>query len=244
MAIPCVHVAAIRVLRVRLRKEDRARTKMIAADLLRRGTAPQDPAVCVADDGQGDHGTVGGARVLVGDRSKVATGGGRRPQVPPLRQSPSSPPHRGRSRCTPAGGLPFRGLRVNGGAPAAMASSNGSATVAPRPRRASRRDRCFRDRNTRAAYFLKSASLSSRRSAVHWADCDRELWKPTARRDLRAGPVFEQLAHRGDDDPVVGSLAFSTSPESVESVPSTNSPVKGALRRASRSCCVGSAIAR
>ena len=144
-------VGALRLLRVRLGQEHRARAEVIAADL-RRGERLGVAHVGVADDGQ-----VVAERL---ERRQAARRSGRSRGRPPPATTGSS--------ATPIGVLPAdavhhldgdeaqllaarRGLARATCRAGTIASRNGSATVTPMPFRTVRRDRCFLVMNIRCS---------------------------------------------------------------------------------------------
>ena len=151
-------VRALRLLRMRLRQEHRARTEVIAADFRRRERLGV-LHVGVADDR--DVVAVGLERLQARRRQiEVAADGGRRPQVAsstPSAVLPAEPCTISMHADADLAGAAALRLRRPAGT---IASSNGSARVTPMPFSTVRREMCFFVR-----YVTYSSSCAYRPSA-------------------------------------------------------------------------------
>ena len=191
------HVAALRLLRVRLREKHGARSEVIAADFPRRERIRRID-VGVADDGEDGRGT---ARASAGwsgsDRNR-----GRRPPAPTgssSRRSPSCRPIRAPSRCRPGG--------------SSSRSAGGSRRAARRHHRLEERQRHGGAEPLAARCAATAAFICALSAARPYTACRRAVpMCRTSRLGLRAMPSsfsFPLISI------VVGSFAPSTVPESV-----------------------------
>ena len=164
-----------------LGQEHRARAEVIAADL-RRADRFGSLAVGVADD-----------RQVVAERLErrqaarrqieVASDRRRRPQVLGERRSACCPPRRAPCSMQASRVLPAAAGLASSVRAGTIASRNGSATVAPMPRRTVRREMCFLVR------YIGSPVAASRRPTVS----SLRRWLPRAHAERRA-------LHDADDE--------------------------------------------